>query len=530
MKRMISRASTRLISIVGCLILASSASCQPARAGRAAPELDGGVAWLNTAGPVKLHDLRGKVVVLDFWTFCCINCIHTLPDLAKLEKKYENELVVVGVHSAKFENERKTDAIRKAILRYQISHPVVNDAELKIWNRFGVGSWPTLILIDPEGNIVGHFSGEGQYDRLDQAISKLVKDYAAKGTLDRKLKRFDLARYREKGDTPLFFPGKVFADARSDRLFISDSTHHRVVITDLAGRHVATAGTGEPGFADGSFSTARFDDPQGLAIDGDELYVADRKNHSIRALNLKEKTVRTIAGTGQQNREGRGSVGLAKSIGLNSPWDLLRIDRSLYIAMAGHHQIWIMDLTSGRISPFAGSGLEAIHDGEPREAAFAQPSGLASDGKRLFVADSESSAIRTVELDPKKWEVRTLVGMPEGNLFNFGDVDGTGEKVRLQHPLGVVYHEGALYVSDTYNSKLKIVDPLTAKCSTWIGGPSQFDEPAGLSVANGKLYVADTNAHRIRVVDLKTKDVSTLNLTGVEPPRARTDATSELVK
>lgn len=490
-----------------------------------APELDGGTAWLNTGGPLKLADLRGKVVVLDFWTFCCINCIHTLPDLARLEKKYEKEVVVIGVHSAKFDNEKDTDAIRKAILRYQISHPVVNDAEMKIWNRFGVSCWPTLAVIDPEGNYVGSTSGEGQYELLDQVISKEIATHEMKGTLDRRPIRFDLARFKEKGDSPLFFPGKLLADAASNRLFISDSTHHRLVITTLTGEKIAVVGTGEPGLKDGPPLVAQFDDPQGLALMGDLLYVADRKNHAIRTVDLKDFSVGTIAGTGQQNRESRGRGGDAQTTGLNSPWDLYRIDNNLYIAMAGHHQIWKLDLTTKRLEPYAGNGREAIADGPLRRAELAQPSGLASDGRTLYVADSESSSVRAVDLDPAGG-VTTVVGRPGGNLFNFGDADGIGAAAKLQHALAVAYHNGVLYVADTYNSKIKTIDPAKRECKTWFGGAGKdgwltdrpLNEPAGLSIANGKLYVADTNAHRIRVIDLKSKEATTLQLNGVAAP------------
>jgi thiol-disulfide isomerase/thioredoxin len=486
----------------------------------AAPDLDGGTAWLNTAGPLKIADLKGKIVLLDFWTLCCINCIHTLPDLAKLEKKYANELVVVGVHSAKFESEKNTPNIRKAILRYEIAHPVVNDADHKIWDRYGVQSWPTLVLIDPEGKFVGNASGEGNYELLDKVIGKMAAEFKEKKLLDEKPRRFDLVRYREKGDTPLFFPGKVLADAKGDRLFIADSTHHRIVITDLAGKGKMVIGAGSPGFKDGSFAEAQFDDPQGMALAGETLYIADRRNHAIRAADLAAKTVTTIAGTGKQDGDfgnrGRTEPVGAKEIGLNSPWDLLLVDQTLFIAMAGHHQIWKLDLAKKQMQPFAGSGRENIRDGPLYAANFAQPSGLATDGTNLYVADSEVSAVRKVPLSGEG-RVTTLVG--EG-LFEFGDEDGVGEKARLQHALGVVYHDGLLYVADTYNGKIKTLDPKTRACKTFVGDKKEpvFDEPAGISYANGKLYVADTNAHRIRVVDLKTKAVTTLTLTGVEPP------------
>jgi DNA-binding beta-propeller fold protein YncE len=508
---------------------------QPEEKKKAAPELDGGVAWLNSGGPISLKkDLKGKIILLDFWTLCCINCIHVMPDLAKLEKKYANELVVIGVHSPKFENEKDTNSIRKAILRYQIEHPVINDADHKIWDAFGVDAWPTLILIDPEGNFVGETSGEGKYDILDTVIGRLVEEHKKKKTLNEKPIRFDLARYRETGDTPLFFPGKVLADEKGKRLFIADSTHHRIVITDFTGKFIAVAGVGVPGKADGDFDKAEFYDPQGLAIRGDLLYVADRKNHTIRELDLQAKTVRTIAGSGEQQGDATNRFlekpVPARSIGLNSPWDLLLEGDKLYIAMAGHHQIWTYDLKTKDIAPFAGSGQENIRDGPLPFAQFAQPSGLASDGKNLYVADSEVSALRKVPISGGG-RVETLVGR---GLFVFGDVDGPGRvddpeklksEARIQHAMGVAYNDGKLYVADTYNSKIKVFDLKEQRLSTLVGGhslgwlaPRAFFEPSGLSYAGGKLYVADTNAHRIRVVDLATRAVTTLELTGVKPP------------
>ena len=510
------------ITLIGVVLNASARPTLNLQATEAAPDLDGGVAWLNSAGPVLLKDVKGKVVLLDFWTLCCINCIHIMPDLAKLEKKYPNELVVIGVHSPKFDNEKDTRSIRKAILRYEIGHPVVNDADRKIWDRFGINSWPSMVVIDPEGKLVGQLSGEGNYKVLDKAIAKMIEVHRAKKTLNETPIKFDLIRYRDKGDTPLFFPGKVLADAKSNRLFIADSTHHRVVVTDLAGKKIDIIGNGTPGLKDGGFDTAQFNDPQGLALDGDTLYIADRKNHAIRAADLKAKTVTLVAGTGVQVQESRGmdGPGPAKTTGLNSPWDIHLAGRTLFIAMAGHHQIWAMDVDQGQIRPFAGDGRENIKDGPPYAARFAQPSGLADDGKFLYVADSEVSAVRKLPLSGEG-RVETLVGT---GLFDFGDADGVGTKAKLQHALGITFHDGKLLVADTYNSKLKTIDPATRAVTTFLGGMEPgtknplFDEPAGLSVANGKLYVADTNAHRIRVVDLATKAVSTLTLEGVVAP------------
>jgi thiol-disulfide isomerase/thioredoxin len=485
-----------------------------------APEITGGRGWLNTDKPLSIAALKGKVVLLDFWTYGCINCIHIIPDLKKLEAKYANQLVVIGIHSAKFQNEKETENIRRIILRYEIEHPVYNDSEYAVWQSYGVRAWPTQVLIDPAGYIVGGVSGEGNYEVIDQAIAKLAADFRAKGELNEEPLKLVLERAKV-GELPLAFPGKILADAKSDRLFIADSNHNRIVVTKLDGTLVDTIGTGDAGAADGAFDKATFHRPQGLALSGDTLYVADTENHLIRRIDLKSRNVETIAGTGQQSRE-YFKVGPARSVALSSPWDLQLVGRVLYIAMAGPHQIWMLDLDKNEVSTLAGSGREARLDGPLLESGFAQPSGIASDGKKLYVADSESNIIRQIDLAGRS--VKTLVG---GDLFEFGDVDGTGDDVRLQHPLGLVAYGDKLLIADTYNHRIKELDPKQEKVTTFLGtgkpgqsdGPTpSFYEPAGLALANGNLYIADTNNHAIRVVDLKTKRASTLRINGLTPP------------
>ena len=506
-----------------------------------APNLEGGIEWLNTSGPIGLPDLRGKVVLLDFWTYCCINCIHVLPDLAALEEKYADQLIVVGVHSAKFDNEKDSENIRQAIVRYEIKHPVVNDAEMTIWRKFGVRSWPTLVLIDPEGYYIGFLSGEGQADILDDAISKLVTYHRAKGTLDEAPVRFDLERDK-LAPTPLRYPGKLLVDEAGGRLFVSDSNHNRIVVTTLAGELLHVIGSGAIGAADGSFDTATFDHPQGIELVDQILYVADTENHLIRAIDLEAKTVATLAGTGEQDRRRTPGGELLKTP-LNSPWDLLHHQGTLYIAMAGPHQLWKHAIGSETIETYAGTGREDILDGTKDDCAFAQPSGLASDGDNLYVADSEGSAIRKVPF-AERGEVTTVVGpsnLPGGrSLFEFGDIDGVGGEARLQHVLGLAFSGGTLYVADSYNHKIKQVtlsgDQGTATTILGDGDPGtsleplELSEPAGLAVSgSGQMYIADTNNHRIVVVDMTTKKASVLEIAGLQPPappRRETDVAS----
>jgi DNA-binding beta-propeller fold protein YncE len=372
--------------------------------------------------------------------------------------------------------------------------------------------------------VAGTTSGEGKYEILDQNIGRLVKDFRAKGLLDETPLKLalDAAKLPQ---TDLWYPGKVLADAEANQLFVSDSNHNRMVISDFNGKVIAVAGSGERGLKDGAFDEAQFSNPQGLAIqrDGNKatLYVADTNNHAIRALDLNNGTVKTIAGTGEQ-AEWRSTGGIGTGAALSSPWDLLLRGNDLYIAMAGPHQIWKMDLKTGKVGPYAGTGQEARGDGTLQTAAFAQPSGLATDGKVLFTADSEISAIRGVDLPPGA-KVETLAG---GDLFDFGDKDGFGDRVRLQHPLGLAFHDGLLYIADTYNSKIKTLDPQTGQVSTWLGGKGdkdggapKFYEPGGLSFAGDKLFVADTNNHKIRVIDVKTKTATTLEFDGLPMPK-----------
>ena len=492
--------------------------------------LEGGVDWLNVAGPIHLEDLRGKIVLLDFWTYCCINCHHILPDLKALEAKYPNELVVIGVHTAKFDAEKDTDNIRKKVAEYRIEHPVINDANQVLWNRFGVSSWPTLVLIDAQGRYFGAVAGEGKTDQVDKAIARLIAEAKTQDILDTTPLHFP-AEVDKPHKGALLYPGKVLADFDGRRLFITDTGHNRIVVTNLDGKFLEAIGDGSAGSKDGSFAEAQFNRPQGTCLDGATLYVADVENHEIRACDLGSRTVSTVAGTGEQ-ASFRAQGGRATRSPLNSPWDLVKLPgtESLLIAMAGPHQIWKLDLKAGSVSVWAGTGTEDVQDGPAARSAFAQPSGLATDGTALYVADSEGSAVRAVALEGDR-AVVTIAGthdFPQGqSLFAFGDQDGRGGQARFQHCLGVALDGRTLYVADTYNNKIKSIALDTREVETVAGTrqaggldkPPQFDEPGGVSVAAGKLYIADTNNHAIRTLDLASRAVATLALDGVTSPK-----------
>ena len=434
--------------------------------------------------------------------------MHILPAVRRLEEKFANELVVIGVHSGKFIAERDTANILTATRRLGVEHPVVNDRQFRTWRAYNVQAWPTVVLIGPDGNYIGQHAGEITFDMFEPVIQSAIDAYAQTGLLNREPLHFTVDPEPSSGST-LHFPGKVLADPGSQRLFISDTGHNRVVIARLSDDGTSAGvesviGTGEAGLADGPFTSARLHMPQGLALAGDTLYIADTENHAIRAADLASGTLRTIAGTGQQGYNRSGGTGTDAA--LSSPWDLLVKENWLYIAMAGTHQLWRMNLATGEVGPFVGSGRENIDDGPNPRATLAQPSGLTTDGNRLFFADSESSAVRVSDFAPDGY-TQTLLG--EG-LFEFGDRDGKALQVRLQHCLGVAYHEGKIYIADTYNNKVKTFDLSTKECVTSIGSgePTDLYEPGGLCVAAGangaRLYIADTNNHRVLSSKIET--------------------------
>ena len=492
--------------------------------------MDGGAEWFNTSQPLALEDLRGKVVLLDFWTYCCINCMHILPDLKFLEEKYGAQLVVIGVHSAKFDNEKDSQNIRNAMLRYEIEHPVVNDSEMLIWRRFGTRAWPTVALIDPEGNYCGSQSGEGNRDLLDGVIGRLIEYHRFKGTLNEKPLAFSQESVRV-AETPLRYPGKVSVDAEGNRVFITDSNHNRIIVAGMNGELQSVIGSGLAGRRDGSIQEAEFFRPQGTVLVNGVLYVADTENHLIRAVNLSEGRVWTLAGTGLQGQPGQSLDSGLLEVPLNSPWSIAHAGGTLFIAMAGPHQIWSHVLGSDRVAVHAGSGREDVVNGALSEAAFAQPSELVVDaeGAWLYVVDSEGSAVRRVATDVSG-RAETLAGtseLPRGqSLFAFGYQDGVGDAARFQHPLGVALYGQTLFVADSYNHRIRRIDLNGNAVTTWQGDgtagsslqPLQLSEPGGLAFGGGRLFIADTNNHRIITVEEATGASAEFAVAGLKPP------------
>ncbi len=455
-----------------------------------APELIGKGGWLNTGDrQYTLSELRGRIVILDFWTFCCVNCLHVLDELRELEEKHRDTLVIIGVHSPKFVHEADHQAVVDAVERYEVHHPVLDDPELATWKQYAVRAWPTLVVIDPEGYVVAQHAGEGHAHAIEKLVEELEAEHAAKGTLRRGDGPYVAP---EPVATHLRFPGKALL-LPDGGFLVSDTTRHRLVELDADGETVRRHfGTGERGLSDGGPDEARFSEPQGLAVlpDG-RIAVADTVNHAIRALDLTTGVVTTLAGTGRQWWQGSPTSGPAREVDLSSPWDLAWFGDRLWIAMAGVHQLWTYDPEAGSVGVAAGTTNEGLVDGPAAEAWFAQPSGLAvsADGERLWVADSETSALRRVDRDG---HVHTAVGT---GLFDFGHRDGAAAQALLQHPLGVTaLPDGSVAVSDTYNHALRRYDPASGEVTTLA---TDIREPSDAVLVDGDLVVVESARHRL---------------------------------
>lgn len=500
----------------------------PRRARVRAPELIGKGGWLNTGGEqYTLADLRGRIVILDFWTFCCINCLHVLDELRELEEKHRDTVVIIGVHSPKFVHEAEHRAVVDAVERYHVEHPVLDDPELATWKQYAVRAWPTLVVIDPEGYVVAQHAGEGHAHAIERLVEELEAEHAAKGTLRRGDGPYVAP---EPEPTVLRFPGKALV-LPGGSFLVSDTTRHRLVELDADGETVLRRiGSGERGFGDGTAASASFNEPQGLALlDDGAVVVADTVNHALRRVDLETGYVTTLAGTGRQWWQGSPTAGPAREVDLSSPWDVAVFGGRVWIAMAGVHQLWAYDPAgdgeSGTVAVAAGTTNEGLVDGPGEEAWFAQPSGLAvsADGERLWVADSETSALRWVD---GEGAVHTAVGT---GLFDFGHRDGAAEQALLQHPLGVTaLPDGSVAVSDTYNHALRRYDPATGEVTTLA---TDLREPSDAVLAGDDIVVVESARHRLTRLRLPEEAVRVASVahrtqraaTEVAPGRLRLD-------
>lgn len=480
-----------------------------------APEFPEDVRWLNVREPLRMEDLRGRVVLLFFWASCCINSQHVFPDLKRLLAAHAPELAVIAVHSPRFTAERDVRTLRNALARHHIDYPVIDDRDMAVWRAWRIRAWPTVVLVAPGGEVLGRRTGERAYHTFSGRIADLIRAADRIGTIDHTPVPL-VAEEPTVAPGVLSFPSGIDADEGADRLFISDTGNNRVLIARLDGTVLDVAGSGEEGHKDGPFEEANLNAPLGVVRDAEVLYVADRGNHCIRRVDLMKRSVRTIAGTGEQEA-GLMEPGKALSTPLNSPWDLTIIHHRLYITMAGAHQIWRLDLMTDDMEPYAGGGIAGLKNGTRGKCLLAQPAGLTSDDVRLFFVDGGSSSLRWVYLPPSL-QTGTWVGK---GLYEYGDRDGSGVEALLQHPLGVTHHLGDLYIADTYNHKIKRLNTMSARIDTVLGSgeaglqdsaPGALNEPVDVTCAAGRLWIADRNNHAIRVAPIGGGPLSTLEL------------------
>jgi thiol-disulfide isomerase/thioredoxin len=466
-----------------------------------APELTGR-GWLNSGGrDLRLSDFRGRCVILDFWTFCCINCLHVLDELRVIEAKYLNALVVIGVHSPKFEHEKDPIALAAAVERYGVAHPVLDDPDLVTWGQYAAKAWPTLAVIDPTGYLVASMAGEGHAEGLTRLIDELIAKHEADGSLHRGSGPYVAPA---PPSTDLRFPGKALVTAAGTFL-VSSSARHKLVELDPDGetvlRHI---GSGVRGRADGPADKAQFSEPQGVlalpphvaGVAGYDIVVADTVNHLLRGVRLANGTVTTVAGTGRQWRTDPGpGPHDAMSVDLSSPWDVAWFEDQVIVAMAGIHQLWWFDPIKRTAGIYAGTTVEALKDGPLADAWMAQPSGLSNspDGSRLWIADSESSSIRWINAG----EMHTVAGQ---GLFDFGRMDGPAGTALFQHPLGVcALPDGGVLVADTYNGAIRLIsasdergDRIVSTVATDLAEPSDI-----VLTPEGGVVVVESAAHRL---------------------------------
>lgn len=481
--------SWRTLSLALLTIFTLSGAVSPATAQTKLDQLAAGGTggWVNAKRPLTVDDMKGRLVLLDFWTYGCVNCMQIVPDLEQLEKMFGDRLLVIGVHSAKFKGEQGSDRILDAARRFGLKHPVIND-DYSLWKAYNVNAWPTLILLGPGGSEINRYVGEGHLERMKADITQNI------GSVTNTASVAGLVNNQNQNGT-LSFPARLAAGPEGS-ILIADSGHHRILWIDQNGKIKYIIGGGTRGLKDGTFKTAQFNLPRGLVVLDDKLYVADTNNHAIRKIDLKKQTVSTAAGHGQ-----KGEVA--------SPWDLEVIDdgKNIAIAMAGRHQLWTLNTRTNRLSQYAGTGAESLTDGRMSQATLAQPSGLSYLPAALFFVDAESSSLRVLE----DGNIKTLIGT---GLFDFGKEDGTYPAAKLQHPQGLAANAEAVYIADTYNDAVRVYDRQNGTLSTLALPADSLKEPGDVLLVGRQLWIADTNHHAIKIYDLDTK---TLNERSINP-------------
>jgi len=462
--------------------------------------------WYNVAKAPSGDDLKDRVILFDFWNYSCVSCIQSFPEIKKLKERFGNKLVVISVHSSIYDNEKDDNSVKKAVLKYDITNPVVNDADLKIFNEFEVKAFPTYVIVGPNGREYKRYEGSNSFSDIKSSIKKLVKKY--KFSLNREFLPMRLEKYHTIGNV-LSFPSKIayaknfsYNSRNLPVIFISNLGQNNIIVSSLSGEIIETIGATSDYMIDGSFEQASFKFPQGLVFNNNKLYVADSGNNAIRVVDFKEKKVSTLIGDGV-----RGGVFSNKdnveNIRLSTPLDLeLSSDKkNIIIANSGTNQILSYNLKKKDIVVLAGNGKKGIDDGNYPNNSLAQTSDLEFYKGKLYFVDSASSSLRVMD---KKGKVSTLIGKKS---LDFGNKNGSKKEALMQNPLALSVDETGIYILDSFNHQLKKYSFQSKKISSLVGkkkgddvgskSNTSFNEPSGLVSILGKFYVVDSNNNRI---------------------------------
>jgi hypothetical protein len=458
---------------------------------RPATPLPADLEWVNTATPPRLDTLRGRVVLLWFWSYDNVNSWNLVPDLRRLEDLHHDGVAVIGVHCPKYPHQHDGGTLLHAVNRHRLRHPVANDRDFRVWQDYAIEAWPSVAIVDATGRLAAVYAGEGRRAEIEAHVGALLDEAAAH---DQRVYEPTEAVVRAESSGVLAFPSGLLVDEQ--RLFVADTGHDRVLECSHDGRVLRVFGSGNAGHADGVPALACLRQPHGLARKGNALYVADSGNHCVRRVDLVSGEVDTVLGTARAGRS-RPLAAQAASTALNTPLGLAVVGDDLFVAVAGQHQVWRFDLATGLVSVLAGTGDMGLADGSGNEAAFAQPSGLAVIGRELVVADAASSAIRAVDVDSGR--VDTVLGH---GLYAFGDATGARAEARLQNPLALAADpRGLLYVADSYNDAIRLVSRRSGETRP-LRMAHPLREPHALGVARNTLWIANPNQHEILAIDL----------------------------
>jgi len=465
-----------------------------------APELPGSIEWFNVDRPVRLADLHGMLVLLDFSLGDTACSRHSQHELNRLAGRFSDELVILCAHLPELPAAMRRSHVRSLISRQDVRFPVLHDPERVCRALFGIHDQPVRILIDRDGCIVGTSHGIGKQSHLERVIAhqiSLCGGWARRGPPFK-------VRLEPATRGTLHFPTRLIV--AHDRLYIADSGNNRILMTTKQGGILREYGGVAAGFVDGPAGSAAFDNPQGLCRVDEYVYVADTGNHAIRRINLRTDEVETLAGTGSDAGQDLSKLSMPRDCVLNTPCDVLFRRGQLFIAMTGLHQVWRLSMIDNVLSIFAGSGAAGSADGPSHLASFTQPVSLAWCDGRFYCVDAGSGTVRCI--DPVSGYVTTLqVG---------ADRAGTGAAgmEQLQHPLDITSDERRkrLWIADTWNNTIRSVDIRVRPATRGVSG-RRLDEPAGLAFDNNTLYIANTNAHEVLRVDTDSGRAEALNVT-----------------